>query len=99
MTESTNSNKFKNKSNDDGLLISSASSSSISNVSASSTSRQATKARIVSLANELLSMCSNTTANKNKFNSLPTKITNVKQVNSNLFVLFYHSIKSLLLAI
>ncbi len=100
MTESTNSNTIKNKSNEDGLLISSASSSSsISNVSssASSASRQATKTRIVSLANELLSMCANTTANNNnnkksKFNYVPTKITNVKQVNSNLFVLFYEEL-------
>ena len=90
MTE-TISNKNIPKTNND-------SSSSLSNVSSASSSasasRQATKTRIISLANELLAMCSNTTTNRNRFasTSIPTKITNVRQVNSNLFVLFYEEL-------
>ena len=64
----------------------------LSNASSTvSLSRKATKSRIVNLANELLSMCKSNKSERDSM-GIPTKITHVRQVNSNLFVLFYEEL-------
>lgn len=69
------------------------------NTSSASLTRQTTKNRIVQLANELLSMCNLNASNKFRssntndlYKTIPSKITSVKQVNGNLFVLFYEEL-------
>ena len=74
-----------------------AASTSLMSSSAASITRQTTKTRIVNLANELLAMCNLNASSKLKTSSdlhksIPSKITSVKQVNGNLFVLFYEEL-------